>query len=369
MAPGGATRITLKYGGAIFGYREVMAYVRDHIGEDYTLLRPDALAYPMLAEPSSKGLSAAYDTLFTYALEFQAPRDYLLACGGLPGSVSADGETQTYRCASRIPTRRMDIAVAKFKVQKNETGNLVIYALPGDESGAANLLKEMQRVMEFYTRRFGPSKKATAYTVIEIPDGWGSQASDFYILQAAAAFKDPKRAHELYHEIGHSWNAMPKREVQRTRWFDEAFACYFEALAQGEFAGRQAFDDSMAKNREHFRREAKEDPRNATTPIAEYGKEELGGNSYTKGPWSLYVLEQIVGEETFDGIMRAWLTEFADRPADFQDFQRVAERVARRDLSRYFNEWIFGAESSELLAGKLTVEEMAARYREAAPKN
>ncbi len=53
IAPGGTTRITVNYSGWIFGYREVMGYVSDRIGEDYTLLRPDALAYPMLAEPSS----------------------------------------------------------------------------------------------------------------------------------------------------------------------------------------------------------------------------------------------------------------------------------------------------------------------------
>lgn len=368
LPPGGTTRITLTYSGAIFGYREVMGYVRDHIGEDYSLLRPDALAYPMLAEASFRSLSAAYDVLFTYDLEIQVPSGYVVACGGLPKGVSADGGTETYRYASRMPTSRMDIAAAKFKVVKNEAGNLVVYALPGDEAGAANLLKEMQRVMEFYTRRFGPSKKATAYTVIEIPDGWGSQASDFYILQAAAAFKDPKRAHELYHEIGHSWNAKPKREVKRTRWFDEAFASYFEALALGEFEGRKAFDERMAGYREHFRNGVKKDPRNGTTPIAAYGKEELGGNSYTKGAWSLYVLEQIVGEGTFDGIMRTLLAEFADRPADFQDLRRVVERISKRDLSRFFNEWIFGAESSELLVGNSSVEEIVQRYREAAPK-
>lgn len=368
LPPGGTTRITLKYSGAIFGYREVMGYVRDHIGEEYTLLRPDALAYPMLAEPSFRSLSAAYDTLFTYDLEIQVPSGYVVACGGQARGISAGDGPETYRFASLAPTWRMDIAAAKFKVVKNEAGNLVVYALPGDEAGAANLLKEMQRVMEFYTRRFGPSKKATAYTVIEIPDGWGSQASDFYILQAAAAFKDPKRAHELYHEIGHSWNAKAKPEVRRTRWFDEAFASYFEALALGEFEGRKALDERMAGYRDHFRSGAKKDPRSVTTPIAAYGKEELGGNSYTKGAWSLYVLEQIVGERTFDGIMRTLLTEFADRPADFQDFRRVVERISKRDLSRFFNEWIFGAESSELLVGNSSVEEIVQRYREASPK-
>jgi aminopeptidase N len=346
-----------------------MAYVRDHIGEDYTLLRPDALAYPMLAAPSSPSLSAAYDTGFTYDLEVTVPSGTTVACGGLPGGVSTSNGMETFRFTSRIPTWRIDIAAAKFKVLKNDPGNLVVYALLEDEAGGVSLLKEMHRVMEFYTLRFGPSNKATSYTVIEIPGGWGSQASDFYILQAAAAFKDPKSAHELYHEIGHSWNAKTKSEVKRTRWFDEAFAAYFEALALREFAGQKEFDDQMAMYREHFRDAVKKNSRNATTPIAEYGKEELGGNSYTKGAWSLFVLNQIVGDEKFSQTIRAFLAEFSDRPAGFAEFQSVAERVSKRELSRFFKEWIFGADSSELLIGNASIQEIVERYRVAAKRD
>lgn len=368
LPPGSTTKITLKYGGAIFGYQEVMGYVRDHIGEDYTLLRPDALAYPMLAEPTSSSLSAAYDTLFTYDLEITVPSGTVVACGGLPRGSSVEDAKETFRFASRVPTWRMDIAAAKFKLVKNGTGNLVVYALPEDEAGATNLLREMQRVMEFYSSRFGSSKGAMAYTVIEIPDGWGSQASDFYILQAAAAFKDPKHAHELYHEIGHSWNAKAKSEVKRTRWFDEAFASYFEALAVREFEGEKAFADRMAAYREHFRSAARKDSRNATTSIAGYGKEELGENSYTKGAWSLYVLQEITGEAAFNQIIRTFLAEYFDRPADFKDFQMVAARASQRDLSGFFNEWIFGARSSELLLGNSSIREIVQRYSEPPPK-
>jgi hypothetical protein len=113
----------------------------------------------------------------------------------------------------------------------------------------------------------------------------------------------------------------------------------------------------------------KKNSRSATTPIAEYGKEELGGNSYTKGAWSLYVLNQIVGDEKFNQIIRAFLAEFSDRPADFAEFQAVAERVSKRELSRFFKEWIVGAESSELLIGNASVQEIVERYRAAGERN
>jgi hypothetical protein len=367
LKAGSTAKITLKYSGAIFGYREVMGYVRDHVGEDYTLLRPDALAYPILAETSFRSFAAASDTHFTYDVEITVPSGTVVTCGGVPRGTQADKTTETFRFASGVPTWRIDIAAAKFKVLKNSAGSLVVYALPEDEPGAPNLLKEMERAMAFYSSRFGPSEKARAYTVIEIPDGYGSQAGDGYILLAANAFKDPKAAHEVYHEIGHAWNAKVKPELQRARWFDEAFASYFEALAVREFEGQKAFEDEMSAYREHFRRDAKRDSRNVTTPIADYGKEELGENSYTKGAWSLFVLQGVVGEEKFNQIIRTFLDEFSAREADFKDFQEVAVRVSKRDLSRFFGEWIFGAQSSELLLGNSSIQEIVQRYRGAPP--
>lgn len=281
LGPGSNTEITLKYSGAIFGYQEVMAYVRDHIGEDYALLRPDALAYPILAQASFQSLVAASDTHFTYDVEVTVPSGMIVACGGRLRGTSAEQNTETFRFGSDVPTWRIDVAAAKFKVLKSSTGNLIVYALPEDESSAASLPNKMERVIGFYSGRFGPSERAKSYTVVEIPEGYGSQASDGYILLVADALKDPEGMYQLYHEIGHAWNAQAKLEVQRARWLDEAFASYFEALAVREFAGQKPFDDLMLQYRQQFRNAVKRDSRNATTPIAEYGKEERGENSYT----------------------------------------------------------------------------------------
>jgi hypothetical protein len=69
-----------------------------------------------------------------------------------------------------------------------------------------------------------------------------------------------------------------------------------------------------------------------------------------------------IGEEQFRQIIRTFLSEFKDKPADFKDFQQVAERVSRRDLGKYFNEWIYGAESSQLLLDKVPITEIIKRY-------
>jgi len=77
------------------------------------------------------------------------------------------------------------------------------------------------------------------------------------------------------------------------------------------------------------------------------------------------VLHEIVGDENFNQIMRTFLSDFSARPANFKDFEGVVAQVFGRDLSRYFDEWIFGTESSQLLLGNASIQEMVQRYREA----
>jgi len=364
LAPGAAIRMKINYGGSIFGYAEVMGYVNDRVSEKYSLIRPDALAYPMLAEPTFESLRRAYgfDVPFTYDLAVTVPDGYIVACGGAQLKVSTKEGLTTFTFKSKVPTWRIDIAAAQFKQLRDETKKLALYVLPEDEKNAIEILNGAGRAVSLYSTMFGELKDYQGYIVIEIPDGWGSQASDYYFLQTAAAFKDLKRILEVYHEIAHSWNAKAKPEVQRTRWFDEAFAMYFQALALREFEGEQAYQAEMDRDRDSFIKRVQRDKKNFETPIAEYGKYDLGGNSYSKGAWSLYVLHQLVGENQFRRIIRTFVSEFKDQPADFKDFQQVAERVSRRDLGKYFNEWIYGTESSQLLLDKIPITEIVKRY-------
>lgn len=364
LLPGATTNLTITYAGSIYGYSEIWQYVKDRIGEQYSLFRPDSLAYPMLAEASHKSLLAAYgfEVPFTYDVNVTVPAGYVVACGGAQQTVGAKDGLSTFVFKSKIPTWRIDIAAANFKIVKDESKKLFVYVLPPDQKAAPAVLDGVSRAVKLYSDMFGALPDYQGYTVIEIPDGWGSQASDFYLMQVASTFADTQHLAQLYHEVAHSWNAKAKPEFRRTRWFDEAFAMYFQALAIREFEGEKAYRDEMDRDREIFIKRVQRDKRNFDTPIADYGKVELGGNSYTKGAWSLYVLHQLVGEEQFRLIMRAFLSEFREQPADFKDFQRVAERISGRDLSKYFNEWIYEATSSQLLSEKILVTDIAKRY-------
>ncbi|MGB7295248.1 MAG: M1 family aminopeptidase, partial [Candidatus Aminicenantales bacterium] len=347
----------------LWGYPEVMAYVRDRIDEDYSLLRPDSLAYPMLAPPSFQGKMAAYRSQFSYRVEAEVPEGFVVACGGRPVEIAKKDGVEVFIFESFKPTWRVDVAAARFKVVEEKDAGIRIYVIPGDEAEAPRILETAKKSFLFFARLFGELDDLPGFTIIEVPEGWGGQASDYYVLQPAAAFRDVKRTSELYHEIAHNWNVRVKPAVQRCRYFDEAFASYFEGLAIREFEGEKTFLDYMERRRDRFLQSCERDGVDCSTSIADYWKEERGENSYTKGAWSLYVLHQAVGDEGFRSLISGFLREYRVRPADFRDFQVFAEKSAGRSLDRFFKEWIYGAESSRQLREKVAVDEIAERYR------
>jgi aminopeptidase N len=74
------------------------------------------------------------------------------------------------------------------------------------------------------------------------------------------------------------------------------------------------------------------------------------------------VLNEIVGDDKFKQIVRAFLAEFDEKPANFKDFQQVAEAVSGRNLSKFFDEWVYGFASSQLLLDKMAITEIVKRY-------
>ncbi|MBZ5640634.1 MAG: hypothetical protein LAO51_18000 [Acidobacteriia bacterium] len=151
--------------------------------------------------------------------------------------------------------------------------------------------------------------------------------------------------------------------MERCRFFDEAFASYFESLAVREFRGQQAFADDMEKSRKVFVQWVEAGKQYADTPIAEYGKHELGQLSYTNGGWSLYALHAPMGEDRFLQLTRRLVAESGAVGVDFEDLQRLAEEVAQRKLDSYFRDGFYTAESSRLLIDGVPIERIASRDR------
>ena len=301
LSPGERRVVDVAYGGFLAGYVETGAlYIQDRVSEDFTILREDADAYPTLRPPSYAKIRAAALPEFDYLARITVPETHVVANGGrLVERTVRDGRA-TYVYTNLRPAWRMDFAIARFRTL--DAPGLRVFALPVDTAGAERVLRASSAAMDLFGKWFGPRPVAAAFTIIEIPDGWGSQTDVTSILQSAAAFRDAAKIDEVYHEVSHLWN-VPANDRPSCRW-EEGLASFLGALAQERLDGGPSLDSRADRTLSRLRQRLAAEPRLRSVPMLAYGREQMTSDSYRTGMILFYVLYRIVGPQRFEAVLR-----------------------------------------------------------------
>ncbi|MEV6161771.1 M1 family metallopeptidase [Streptomyces sp. NPDC052052] len=151
----------------------------------------------------------------------------------------------------------------------------------------------------------------------------------------------------MVHELAHQWfgdSVSPK--TWSDLWLNEGHATWYEARYAEEHGGGPL---------ERRMREAylKSDGwRAAGGPPARPDKPGPGQKLslfrpvvYDGSALILYALRQEIGENAFDRLERSWLHRHRDSNATTADFVRTASLVAGRDLTSFFDGWLYGAKT------------------------
>lgn len=359
LSIGERMKLRIVYDGYLEGYAKTgSSYVRDRIDEAFTILREDALAYPEVGRPGAPwpGLPT-----FDYRARVTVPATHVVANGGELLHTKVDGEKVTYVYRNTEPAWRMDFAVARYGMLGD--GAFRVYYLPGDSVGGARVLAAVRNSLDLFTRWFGPLREPPRMAVLEIPDGYGSQKDVTSILQTAAAFRDPDRLYEVYHEVSHFWN-VPPANASSPR-LEEGLASYLEDLAAEELRGEERLEPTVRRLVAWVRSTFAENPRYAEVPMSEYGREEMTGLSYVVGQLMFYTLGEIVGQEDLRQIVGTYYRRYAATGAGVAELAAVADEVTDEDLEAFFEHWLFTTRWYDYLAEAGTIDEYTAAYRSA----
>jgi aminopeptidase N len=376
LGPGARATIELAYEGYLLGYREVMGYVRDRIDPSFTILRPDSWAYPEIGVPSFAARRARGLVYFDYRARITVPealpvtaddggsetlRSLVVANGGrLIERVAHEDGTVTWVYENVLPAWRMDFAIAPYGVL--EEGAYRTYYLPEDSAAAPRVHAAVIRAMQIYTERFGPLREDPPFAILEIPEGFGSQADVTSILQAAPAFADSTRVNEIYHEVSHLWNVGPT-DVS-PRW-NEGLASFLEHQTAGDIRGTNELDERVEFIREWLLGFMENRPELAAIPMIEYGRRGQTDLAYSVGMLMFDVLHRTVGRESFDRVIGGFYRRYAETGGSTDDFVRLASEASGRDLSPLFDDWMYSTRWYQRLKEGENTEDFAAGYRAA----
>lgn len=335
LAPHDSTTLDVGYGGYMLGYSESgWTYTHDRIDSAYSLLRMDTYAYPELRPPSHVLAGRIGLPTYDYHARITVPAGFVVANGGEALSRRDSAGWTTFEFRNLKPAWRMDFAVAPFVVRRE--GTLTVYQLPADSVGGERVMRSMRGGLALFTRWFGPLRRPTPFALIEIPDGWGSQADVTSILEAAAAFRDSLRMREVYHELSHLWNVVAA-DTPPPRW-EEGLASFVEDLAVDSLDGRAVSDRNAQWLVGRLRERIAHDPRLSRVAPIDYGRQGMTDYSYSVGGLSFYLLYRVMGHDAFTRLIREYYATYADSGTTAQ-LIAMAERVSPVPIDGLFDDW------------------------------
>lgn len=333
---GDSVRLMVRYWGHLVGATETgMRYVRDRIDPTFTVLRAEAYAFPQVGTPSLAAVRSVPRRAFAFAARVTVPDTLVVATGGETTRRTHANGRATYHVRSRRPVPFLNLTVAPYRVYEN--GGVNVYVLPADSARGRELLATIDRAIEWFRVRYGDLTRAPEFSLMEIPDGWGSQADlDGGIMIEASALRDVESRPRLYHEISHFWNA-PDEEAPSARW-NEGLAVYLQDRVAADLDGADLDAARMAVARSLCRRAGQSEAAR-TTPLADYGIRHMTDWSYSVGALLFVVLDGVMGTPTLDA---AYRSVYQGTKASGVSLERLEAALARADsrARAVFRDWV-----------------------------
>jgi aminopeptidase N len=293
--------------------------------------------------------------------------------GRLAGHEKAAEGTETFHWVHEYPCETYAIAIAAAPYVAVESELAIegseeklpfdYWVLPESEEKAKLQFQDVPKMLEIYSKRFGPFPFPKSKFALVETSFWGMEhstcvayGSTFPAWCKAHGEADPHSLENarfdyiLVHESAHEWwgNAVSAKSWGHF-WLHEGFATYAEAVYLEELEGfdsaqahMEALRGSISKTSRLFRGE-KVDSEEAYAPVI-----------YGKGAWVLHTLRGYVDDDA------AWWRTLLDfnlafryRNADTEDFRAILEKNTGKEWKTFFDEWVYG-EGYPILEGTVT---------------
>src|SRR3989339_646504 len=230
----------------------------------------------------------------------------------------------------------------KYISATGDTMPIQYYVFPNHLEEAKIDFKDTPKMIEFFAKTFGeyPFLKEK-YGIAEFL--WQMGAMEHQTITGiGSSFIGGKNFFEdvYVHELAHHWwgNAVGPASWKDI-WLNEGFSTYSEALYAESKSGNEALQSKMlSKFSDEF-----------SSILYDPGKNLFGTTVYDKGAWVLHILRWEVGDSIFFDILKTYFEMYKYRSASTSDFIRVCENLSKRDLSKFFNQWVYsGNENIQL---------------------
>ena len=279
--------------------------------------------------------------------------------GGSRGERVAHDSVVTWTYHSGAPVPFLNITIAPYRVL--ETTGARIFHFPADSTGASMLRDGVTGALGRFEQWYGRLTTAPDLAVMEIPEGFGSQASlTAGVILQADAFRDRAQLRQLYHELSHLWN-VPDLELPSPRW-NEGLATFLQWRMAAELDAWNDWDARVTATTQSLMRRCAPQMACDSIPFSEFGKMGRTDLSYSVGFLMFYALHDVLGAESFDRAYRGFFQRYRERGATTADLASSFREADPRSAA-IFSDWLLTTRWYARLRAGETLPQMMEGYR------
>ncbi|MGC1157590.1 MAG: M1 family aminopeptidase [Acidobacteriaceae bacterium] len=219
--------------------------------------------------------------------------------------------------------------------------NIHVYTTPAHKAAASDYASTALRELAYFTSTFG-IPESTQLNVVELPDDtvpvfWGPEIA----AVAGSHIGGRNDFRLLANTIAHQWWGSEVSPCSlNDAWIINGMARYGELMYLEDDAGHAALEAALPDI-------AASALAYDTIPLASAGtlaaySPQFQSMTLDKGALVFHMLRWEVGDDSFEKILRAALSQYKDKCVRTGEFERVAEEQSQQALTPFFSEWLDG---------------------------
>jgi len=281
-----------------------------------------------------------------------APDHYQVVSNGLKieeTNLSENKKLTHWKQSVPIASWLYVLGVADFAVQYIDEFNgksIQTWVFKQDrDAGFYDFAQPTKKALEFYSNYVGPYsyEKLANIQSNSVSGGMEAASAILYSDNSVKGDRNIRWRNVVIHEIAHQWfgNAVTEYDWDDV-WLSEGFATYFTLLFIEYEYGRDEFVKGLLSSQKKVDAFYKENP--SYTIIhdnLEDMKDVTSSQTYQKGSWILHMLRGVLGTKVFWEGIQVYYKKYRDLNATTDDFKRVIEDVSGKDLTNFFNQWLY----------------------------
>jgi len=288
-----------------------------------------------------------------YELLIEVDEDFVLAATGIlvESKKLGNGRVLMHWIAENV--REMALAGSRrYKVSSTKLWDVTIYSyyISSHRLLGNYALEVAKKALRVFSDHFGKYP----YPVLRVCEtyGWyGGMEYPMVIFITERLYRYYGRRSSLEivvaHEIAHQWwYATLANDEANEPWLDEAFAEYSQVLytewIYGKDKARKVFNSWI--RRPYISYLATHEDLPAHMSVWNYTRAtEYYNTIYNKGAYILHMLRIVMSDDKFFKLLKTWYSNYKFRFARIKDFIEMAEKVYGKDLSWFFNAWLYSS--------------------------